>query len=221
MILTRQCERKKLSFSRALIVFCQKPSAGSLNNVCVFLLLLLLSPSNTNLRGRLLTAVMIKCSVDVTQINKDSRVKMAWHYESFWNRHQRQTIIFNVTHLLAFRIGFAFKLHPQHWDFPRLKATWRPANRHLGGLVVAWNRWSQMTTKDSAGWVEKGWSRCGCPLLPSACFSFFNPIEIYFKKRSPHPLFFLFIKNGGTARNSESQGFVILTLLKQWSLQKH
>lgn len=57
-------------------------------------------------------------------------------YESFLNIHQRQTIIFIVTHLLAFDIGFAFKLHPQHGDFPQLKATWIPASRHLGDVLL-------------------------------------------------------------------------------------
>lgn len=40
----------------------------------------------------------------------------------FLNIRRRQTIIFIVTHLLAFYIGFAFKLHPPAWRFSLVKS---------------------------------------------------------------------------------------------------
>lgn len=54
-----------------------------------------------------------------------------------------------MTHLLAFHIGFAFKLHPQHGDFPQLKATWIPASRHLGDVLLL--------EIDEARWGWKIW----------------------------------------------------------------
>lgn len=142
----------------SFILFCQKPNADAPSCRCWCCCVSMIN-FNFDLHG-CFQSRSNNTVVGGSDTNQHSLNKRRSFGSHFWiYTGDRQSFLSWLTYW-HFILALHLNCIPQHGDFPRLKATWRPARRHLRECVVTWNRWSQMRTEHSAGERES-------PLLPS------------------------------------------------------